>query len=175
MVKITKPPNFDEIKKRGGTDRHIVKRVADTASANGLDSDTEDDILEAWIENNKPEDVASFQPYEGRYPSTANNRLQDYFLVYKEVELGGYRIDSIIRHPDDQWELIEVKTDTGVGLGVIGHILAKRAQFEDIFKVKPSKINMTVVVGGRVKSFQTAISKLNEQYGLDVEVDETGI
>ena len=119
MVKIPKPHNLDEIKKRGSTNKHIVKRVADTASSNGLDSDGEDELLEAWVKSIKPKDMTRFDPYQGQYPAVSNNRLQDHLLVYKEVELGGYRIDCIIRHPDSTWELVEVKTEAGLNLGVI--------------------------------------------------------
>jgi len=166
MVKIPEPHNFDEIKKRGSTNKHIVKRVADTASSEGLDSDSEDEILEAWVKNIKPEDVTRFDPHQGQYPAVSNNRLQDHLLVYKEVELGGYRIDSILRHPDHTWELVEAKTETGLNLGVIGHLLSKRAQFEDIFRVKSDDIKMTVLANGRNGSFQTALSKVNEQYNI---------
>lgn len=172
MVKIPKPPNFDEIKKRGSTDRHIVKRVADTASPGGLDSDGEDNILDEWIENVKSDEVTRFQPYQGHYPAISNNRLQDYILTYKEVELGGYRIDSIVRHPEGTWELIEVKTEGGLGLGVFGHLLSKRANFEDIFRVNSRNVEMTILADGCNKSFQTMVSNMNEQYGMDIRFEE---
>ncbi|QAU14480.1 hypothetical protein EKH57_17510 (plasmid) [Halorubrum sp. BOL3-1] len=175
MVKIPEPHNLDEIKKRGSTNKHIVKRVADTSSSEGLDSDKEDKIFEVWVESIKPEDVTRFDPYQGRYPAISGNRLQDHLLVYKEVELGGYRIDSIIRHSDSTWELVEVKTEAGLNLGVIGHLLSKRAQFEDIFQVKPEKIKMTVLTNGRNGSFQTILSKVNKQYSIDVGLEEIQI
>lgn len=172
MVKLPKPHNFDEIKKRGSTTKHIVKRVADTASSEELDSISENQILERWINSIKPDGVTRFDPYEGNYPAVSNNRLQNYLLIYKEVELGGYRIDSIIRHPDGRWELVEVKTESGLDLGVIGHLLAKRAQFEDIFQIQSGNIEMTVLTSGHNRSFQAAISKVNSQYGINIEFEE---
>lgn len=175
MVKIPKPHNFDEIKKRGSTSKHIVKRVADTASSKGLDSDSEDEILEAWVESIKPDEVTRFNPCQGNYPAVSNNRLQDYLLVYKEVELGGYRIDSIIRHPDHRWELVEVKTESGLDLGVIGHLLSKRAHFEDIFQVQSGNVEMTVLSNDRNESFQTTLSKMNKQYEINIGLEEMKI
>lgn len=175
MVKLPKPHNFEEIKKRGSTNKHIVERVADTASSKGLDSDSEDEILEAWVESIKSDDVARFDPCQGNHPAVSNNRLQDYLLVYKEVELGGYRIDSIIRHPDHRWELVEVKTESGLNLGVIGHLLSKRAQFEDIFQVQSGNVEMTVLANGRNGSFQTALSKVNDQYEMHIGLEEIKI
>jgi len=168
MVKIPEPHNLDELEKRGSTNKHIVKRVADTVSSDELDSDREDEILEVWIKGIKPEDVTRFDPYQGRYPAVSNNRLQDHLLVYKEVELGGYRIDSIIRHPDGTWELVEVKTEAGLNVGVIGHLLSKRAHFEDIFQVESGNVKMKILVNGRNGLFQTTLSKVNKQYGTDI-------
>lgn len=168
MVKIPKPHNLDEIKKRGSPAKHIVKRVADSASSEGLDSDREDHILEIWVENIKSENVNRFDPCQGKYPAVSNNRLQDYLLVYKEVELDGYRIDSIVRQPSNTWELVEVKTEAGLNLGVIGHLLSKRAMFEHIFQVKPENVKMTVLTDSRSGSFQATISKVNKRYGTDI-------
>jgi len=175
MVKLPKPNDFDEIRKRGSSDRHIVKRVADTALEGGLDSDREDSILEAWIEAVKPDDVSQFQSYKRQYPLTSNGQLQNYLLVYKEVELGGFRIDSVIRTPDGKWKLIEVKTQDGLGLGVIGHLLSKRSQFENIFTVSPNDIEMSVLTDNGDDSFQSVVTDVNDQYEINIKFDQVQV
>lgn len=175
MAKINKPHNLDEIKKRGSTDRHIVKRVADTSSGGKIDSEREDEILEAWVENIIPEHASRFQPYDGRYPAVSNNRLKDYVLTYKEVEMNGYRIDSIIRYPDGNWELVEVKTSSGLGLGVIGHILSKSTMFENKFTVKSANVEMTILTDGSSKTFEKAVSGVNRQCGVGINIKEINI
>jgi hypothetical protein len=172
MAKFPKPNNFDEIRKRGGSDRHIVKQVADMALEGGLDSDREDEILEGYMNDIKEKNDSLFYPYNGHYPPISGNRLQEYHLIYKEVRLNGYRIDSIIRTAGGRWILAEVKTKKGLNLGVIGHLLSKRAQFEKIFKINSANIENIILTDGCDESFRSVISDVNTQYDLDIHIDE---
>ncbi|MFC4406700.1 hypothetical protein [Haloarchaeobius iranensis] len=136
MVEINiDPEDLKEYKKRGAPTEHPTKRVAKSTTARigdglGRSNDSEDEIFEMWVDAAGP-DRNVFRSDEETFPPVS--RLADFVVVYKEVDIGGYRVDAVLRHPNGAWELIEVKRDGKVGLSVLGHLIGKRVLFEDQF------------------------------------------
>lgn len=172
MVKFPEPHDFDKTKKHGGESLHITKRVAESTSQDQLDSKAEDEVLETWIRNTKPNQTTVFPSFAGEYPP--ESRLSDLVVVYKEVRLENYRIDSIVRWPNGTWKLIEVKTagQNGVAPSVVGDLLVKSVFFEEIFTVNPDNVERVIVADDIPSDLRRAIGELNGRYDVDIGLVE---
>lgn len=173
MVKIDPPDNIDELKKRGGSNRHIVKRVIDSTTREELDSADENNILEKWLKQTKPDDTDIFYSGEG-YP--AISRLDEYVVVAKEVDLKGHRIDSVIRwpegQPDGHWKLVEVKKESGLGPGVVGHLMTKKEKFKSIFNVRPNQVEIVLLADSIPIEWKKLIKQIESGSGVKITVEE---
>jgi hypothetical protein len=179
MVKIDPPGDvdIDELKKRGGTSRHIVKRVADSVTRDSLDSPTEERILNKWIRQTKSDDIDICFAGDGNYASVS--RLDEYIVVMKEVELEDYRPDSIIRWPDGQsdgrWTIVEVKKGGELSPDVVGHLLMKSAMFRDLFTVRSNQVEEVLLADSIPTGFNYKIKQLNDKHDIDIRTEEVRI
>lgn len=166
MVKIDiDPDDLREYKKRGAPTEHPTKRVAKSTTARigdgvGRSNDAEDEIFEKWVDAADlngdvfRSDAETFPP---------ESRLADFVVVYKEVDIGGYRVDAVLRHPNGAWELIEVKRAGNVGLSVLGHLVGKKVLFEDQFMLG-GPVSCSVLTESIPSRFEDVLDKIAASY-----------
>ena len=166
MVKINiNSDDLKEYKKRGAPTEHPTKRVAKSTTVQvgdgmGTSDDTEDEIFERWV-STADLDGDVFRSDEKTFPPVS--RLADFVVVYKEVDVGGYRVDAVLRHPNGAWELIEVKRGGNVGLSVLGHLVGKNILFEDQFRVG-DPVSCTVLSESIPSRFEDVLDKVAASY-----------
>ncbi|OAQ51361.1 hypothetical protein HTG_17645 [Natrinema mahii] len=169
MAKFTPRDDIDEIRKRGDKSDHRIKRITNSSVREKLDSDAEDKILTKWVNKLAGDDFNVFTAGSQRYP--AITQLDENFVVIKEVELDGYRIDAVVRSPDGTLGLVEVKQKSELTPSVVGHLLVKQAKFENLFTVNPTNIELILLADSVPSDYRSMMGETNQTHNLEIQID----
>lgn len=177
MVKIDPPEDDVRELRKNRSSRSLVKRVIDSQARDELDSETEDQILDEWVEQTNPTRTEPFDAGPGCYP--AESRLDEQVVVSKEVNICGYRPDSIIRWPNQQpdgfWSVVEVKRAEELGPAVLGHLLVKSSLFQREFSVRAEQVEQVLLADNIPTEFRDTVEHIESQHGVNIRVAEADL
>jgi hypothetical protein len=148
----------------------VTKKIADAANSEELDSSFEENILQAWIEQEKIPNTSANVVGNGTYPATS--QLTNRIILNKEVKLDKYRIDCIAYWYKEEWRLIEVKQKSELGPSVLGDLLIKSKIFEEEFTVNPSRVKKVILSNEIPDEYRERIKQINVEYDTSIHLSE---
>jgi len=158
---------------------NIIEIIADQTTRQSLDSEYEDQMLMDWVKSKTPDEFRLTTAYNGRYP--AQSKIDKTTTVVKELPLGDNRLDAVVFWGMDEYQLVEVRSESTLEAGLIGELIVEYQTFIDqfskrrgLYKLNPERVSTAVLTDGPAMAFRETVDKSPHRTDVNVDVYSAG-